>query len=46
MVVYVNVIDEEGNPEQIEVDANTRAIVLKLNELNKKLGRIASRPWQ
>ena len=46
MVTIIEVINEEGNPEQIEVDNNTRAIVLTLKQLEKKIGRIATRPWQ
>ena len=44
MVVFIEIEGEDGRPIQIEVDENTQAIVLELQALKKRLGRIATRP--
>jgi len=38
MVVFVEVIGEDGQPEQIEVTEDVRAQVLATREMSKKIG--------
>ncbi len=42
MAVNVQIINENGEEEQVRVEEDTRAIILKLEEINKKYGRLAA----
>ena len=47
MVVFVEIINESGEPEQIEVTEDVRAQVLATRELAKAMGRVSAdlRVW-